>query len=205
MSKAAKRTRLPAPARRSEIVGCALRLADKVGPDRLTTDMIAREIGITQPAIFRHFARKEEIWNAVGVRLGEKFAAAWQAASADERPPADAIKALALAQIGAIRSTPGLIGVLFSRQLHVDNKALRSAINSSQRAFHALLSDAFRTGVASGEFRPDLEPSDAAFLVISVVQSLALRWSLAGKSFDLASEAARLLDAQIVGFRSQGR
>jgi hypothetical protein len=107
-----------------------------------------------------------------------------------------------MAQIGAIRTTPGLIDILFSRELHVANKALRSAINSSQRAFHALLSESLRMGAARGEFRPDLDPCDAAFLVISVIQSLALRWSLAGKTFDLTSEAARLLDAQIVGFAS---
>ena len=71
MRRTTKRTRMPAEARKSEIVDCALKLAGKVGPERLTTEMIAREIGITQPAIFRHFAKKEEIWSAVGVRLGE--------------------------------------------------------------------------------------------------------------------------------------
>lgn len=196
------RTRLPAEARKSEIVDCALRLADKVGPDRLTTEMIAREIGITQPAIFRHFAKKKEIWAAVAERLRENFAAAWRAAAVAGALPKDVIKALALAQIGVIRTTPGLVGILFSRELHVDNAVLRSAINSSQSAFHALLSEAARSGVASGQFRPNLNPSDAAFLVISVIQSLALRWSLAEKNFDLTCEATRLLDALIAGFGS---
>ena len=47
--------RKPAEDRKAEIVATLLALADQIGPDRLTTNDIAREVGLTQAAIFRHF------------------------------------------------------------------------------------------------------------------------------------------------------
>lgn len=43
-------------------------------------------------------------------------------------------------------------------------------------------------------------PDDAAFLILGLVQGLAIRWSISGRSFDLAEEGSRLLDLQLRGF-----
>lgn len=67
------RIRRTAEERKSEIVETTLRLADKVGPDSLTTDHIAQAVGLTQAAIFRHFPSKRDLWEAVATRIGEKF------------------------------------------------------------------------------------------------------------------------------------
>ena len=56
--------RKPAEDRKTDIVEALLRLADQIGPDRLTTNDIAREVGVTQAAIFRHFPTKAELWSA---------------------------------------------------------------------------------------------------------------------------------------------
>jgi hypothetical protein len=47
--------------------------------------------------------------------------------------------------------------------------------------------------------RMTVAPPDAALLVLGLVQGLALRWSLAGRGFDLVAEAHRLLDLQLAG------
>ena len=59
-------SRKPAEDRKADIVEALLRLADRIGPDRLTTNDIAREVGVTQAAIFRHYPSKADLWSAVG-------------------------------------------------------------------------------------------------------------------------------------------
>ncbi len=49
------RVRKSAEDRKAEIVDAALRLADDIGPDRLSTEVLAEAVGISQPGIFRHF------------------------------------------------------------------------------------------------------------------------------------------------------
>ena len=73
--------RRTAEERRSEIVSAALRLADALGPDRLTTEVIAAEVGVSQPAIFRHFRTKQAIWLAVADSVADRMTAAWISAS----------------------------------------------------------------------------------------------------------------------------
>lgn len=195
----AKRSRLPAGERKAEIVETALRLSETAGPDALTTEMIAGAIGLTQPALFRHFPRKEAIWTAVAEKLAVDMSAARAAAVRPGQQPVDAVLAIALAQAGVIASTPGLTAILFSRELHVRNAELRAGMAANQKALCAELAVAIERGKREGAFRADLDVSDAAFLVIGVVQSLSLRWSLTGKRLDMVGETRRLVKLLLAG------
>ena len=62
--------------RKAEIVAAVLRLADEIGPDRLTTNDVARAVDLSQPAIFRHFSTKADLWIAMG-RAGGAVPSDW--------------------------------------------------------------------------------------------------------------------------------
>lgn len=61
--------RKPAEDRKQEIVLTTLKLADKVGPDRLSAAMISKDVGISQPAVFRHFPDMNKLWLAVASHI----------------------------------------------------------------------------------------------------------------------------------------
>jgi AcrR family transcriptional regulator len=194
------RVRKSATTRKTEIVDTALRLADTVGPDRLTTNTIAEAIGLTQPGIFRHFPRKGDIWNAVAERIGALMVKRWEAANRDVADPVERIRATIGAQLRLIKTTPAIPAILFSRELHTKNKGLRTAFFALLKRFHHQIEVAVRDAQAAGRFRPGMAADDAAFLIVGLVQGLAVRWSLSGRSFDLAAEGLRLLDLQLSGF-----
>jgi AcrR family transcriptional regulator len=56
--------RLPADARRREIVHAALRVFSEGSYAGATTAEIAREAGVTEPVLYRHFASKRDLWFA---------------------------------------------------------------------------------------------------------------------------------------------
>ena len=58
-------TRLPTEERQALIVAAAITLAGRNSPDAITTGDIAREVGVTQGALFKHFPSREAIWLAV--------------------------------------------------------------------------------------------------------------------------------------------
>ena len=198
---AAKPARLPAEARKAVIVETALRLSDEAGPELVTTEKIATALGLTQPAIFRHFPKKELIWTAVAEWLEKQMTAVWDEAEAETAAPAAALKRIAMAHVKLLAATPGITAILFSRELHFNNDLLREGLARNQKLFQARLEAPVRRGIDQGEFRAGLDARDAALLVIAVIQSVALRWSLAHRRFDLAGEAERLLELQISGFR----
>ncbi|WP_193370312.1 TetR/AcrR family transcriptional regulator [Pelagibius marinus] len=193
------RVRKTAEARKAEIIDAALRLADRLGPERLTTEAVAQAVGLTQPGIFRHFPTKKDLWEAVAAHVGATMESRWQKARSADAAPLDQIRALIAAQLRLIQSTPAIPAILFSRELHTKNKGLRSAFHGLLGRFHRRVAGLAARARDAGALRGDLDPEDVAFLIIALVQGLAVRWSISGRSFDLAGEGARLLDIQLSG------
>jgi TetR/AcrR family transcriptional regulator len=162
--------------RKAEIVATILALADQIGPDRVTTGAVANEVGVTQAALFRHFPTKAAMWSEL---------------------PVDRIRALIRAQLDQIAATPAMPMLLFSRELNVENAALRTAFHGRLTAFHGHLLREVELGQQSHTLRDDVAAADVAVLLTSLVQGVAIRWSLGARDFGLQAEGLRLLDVQL--------
>lgn len=187
--------RKSADVRRREIVEAVLRLATEVGPDRLTTQAVADAIGLTQPAIFRHFANRETLWVEVARAVAARMRAIWEGTGVPEASPETAIRRLIVAHMSLVAEEPAILAIVFSHELRVANGELAEVF----RGLMAELSGRLRALYASVADRLAATPQDAALLTLGLVQGLALRWSLSGRGFDLVAEAGRLLDLQLAG------
>lgn len=197
--------RKPAEDRKTDIIEALLRLADRIGPDRLTTNDIAREVGITQAAIFRHFPTKAELWSAVGEVIAARLDEAWKQALTANTTPKDRLRALIAAQLCQIEATPALPAILHSRELNVDNAFLRERFGGLLLQYQAHLVANLEGMVAEGTMTPDVRPQDAAVLLTSLVQGIAIRWSLGSRGFPLQAEGLRLLGVQLTLFTCRER
>lgn len=192
-------TRKPTADRRDEIVQAAMRLAAEIGPDRVTARHLGQAVGISQPAIFRHFPTMADLWLAVGAAVVRQLSEAEMDLAGD---PVAALRQMIARHLRHIDQTPAIPAILFSRELHVGNEAMRAhfeRVMANRRAgFAALIG---RAG-AQGLLRPDVVPEDAAALILAAVQGLALRWSLENRRFDLPAEGMRLIDGLIDAMRA---
>ncbi len=195
------RTRKPAAERKKEIVDTAIRLAAECGPDRLTTERLATEIGISQPAIFRHFPAKSDIWEAVGDRICTLMTESSDLA--ESTGPTDRLRKMVAAQLAFIETTPAVPAILFSRELHSENEKLRAFFAGLMAQRQQKLAELFKKGIKSGEFNPNIDPDSSAYLVLALIQGLAMRWSLNNRDFDIVEAGTKMLDVQIVGFANR--
>lgn len=189
--------RKPAEDRKTEIVEALLDLADRIGPDRLTTNDIAREVGVTQAAIFRHFPTKAELWSEAGEVIALRLTEAWQQALASGTTPKARLRALIAAQLKQIETAPALPAILHSRELNVDNADLRDRFRGLLALYQGHLVATLEGMVADGSMTRHVRPQDAAVLLTSLVQGIAIRWSLGSRGFALQAEGLRLLDVQL--------
>lgn len=187
--------RKSADVRRREIIEAVLRLAMEVGPDRLTVQAVADAVGITQPAVFRHFANRETLWVEVAQAVAIRMRSAWEAASVDGAPPLDTLRRLIGSQAAIVAAEPSILAIVFSHELRVGNPALATVFRGLMAELTRRLAACFSE---CGE-RAKVSPADGAVLVLGLVQSSALRWALTGRSFDLVGETLRLLDIQLNG------
>lgn len=190
-------SRKPAEDRKVEIIEALLVLADRIGPDRLTTNDIARSVGVTQAAIFRHFPTKAELWSATGEVIAARLGNAWHQAIAQSGTPKARLRALIAAQLHQIEQAPALPVILHSRELDMDNPALRHRFRHLLAQYQAHLVDTLSAMIRDGTIRPGIASEDAAILLTSLVQGMAIRWSLGARGFNLPEEGLRLLEVQL--------
>jgi len=189
--------------RRREIVETMLSMAGELGVERVTTRGLAQRLGVTEPALYRHFPEgKSGMWRALADTIGERMQTAWREALGGHFDSATAqLRALIQAQMRLIVDTPALPAILFSRTLHRDNAALRAGLGEVAGRFHAHVQHILEQGIRSGEFRSDLATEDAAWLLISVIQGTAIRWSLLERAFDLERQGSRVLEVALAGLQ----
>ncbi|MBI5163240.1 MAG: TetR/AcrR family transcriptional regulator [Magnetospirillum sp.] len=189
--------RKSASERRSEIILTALRLAADLGPDRITAEAIAKELGVTQPAIFRHFPRKDDIWEAVIGWLGDALAERWAAAMAV--PSELRLNAVLRAQFAFVEAFPALPLVLLSAELHARNDGVRRGVAALMGRFHHTLAAAIAADRDGGAVAAAVDPARAAWMLIAIVQGTAIRWVIGRCGFPLAEEGMSMVATAIQG------
>ena len=123
--------------------------------------------------------------------LGQREAFVHRVAVDEERAGAE----VHLAELAGER-----LGLRVLELERVENDELRRTFVGLMTAFHGILAGQLAAARDTGTVRQDLDPSDGAVLLISLVQGLAMRWSLGGRGFALRPEGVRLLSVQMALF-----
>ena len=101
---------------RDDIVHAATTLLEQTGDeDAFTLRAVARAAGITAPAIYAHFADRDEIKRAVVQRTFSMLAEALRPARAEQAQPVSALYAVCRAYLDFAAAHPNLYRVLFER------------------------------------------------------------------------------------------
>lgn len=142
-------SRLPTEQRRRQIADAAIRIIGERGLRNFTAAQIAREVGIADGTIFRHFKDKDEIVMAAIERLEEVLTPAL--------PPSEGDALVRLGElfrrrVQAVLSQPGIQALVFSDQLgHAAGPEamlrLRLLRQRGLESLRALLGEAERQGI----------------------------------------------------------
>jgi len=196
--------RLPANTRKQEIRQAALRLAFAVGPTQVTTGMIATELGLSQPAIYKHFPSKKEILTDIAHHLGNHITQNTQRAKDSEADPVAKLQMLVLGHLKLVMEYPALPEFMIMRDRKGSHIHLQKTIQAAIMEFRDTLESEVSLAVQAGQFRATLAPADAAALIFGVIQSLVLRMLVTRNPEILATDGSRLLDLQLAGFQAIG-
>ncbi|WP_268920609.1 TetR/AcrR family transcriptional regulator [Shimia sediminis] len=190
------RTRKPASVRKAEITRAALELAFEVGPDRVTTAMIADRLGLTQPAIYKHFPNKDDIWNTVTDDLCQRIDTNIHAANGQPEP-FNRLRRLIMGQLQLLHDHPALPEIMVMRDPNVDATAIRTRVTTCMGGLRAAIHRAISEAQAVDKIRSDLDAEDCTNLLVGVVQGMALRLLRFREPENFLRTGARLLDLQL--------
>ena len=171
---------LPAAERRAVTVEAVVELAAEQNPGEITTAAIADRMHVTQGALFRHFASKDAIWEAVMHWVAERLLARVDRAAAGATSPLAALEAMFLAHVDFVARHPGVPRILFGERQRADDTPAKRRVRTIIARYRERLVDLIERGKAKGECAADLDSDAAAMLFIGSIQGLVMSSMLAG-------------------------
>ena len=163
-------SRLSAPQRRQAVVETACRIFAKGSYHGSTTAQIARETGVTEPVLYRHFASKRELYLACLDEVWVRLRAVWEKALQREADPASSLKAIGRAYLeerGAGRvSLIDLWVQALTEAAH--DPEIRRALRGQVREVHDFVANVIRESQASGGILAERDPDAEAWIFISL-------------------------------------
>jgi len=161
--------RLSAPERRQAVLDAACRIFSEGSYRGTTTAEIARESGVSEPILYRHFASKRELYLACLETAWNDTRARWDERVAAEPDPGRWIPAIAV-EAFEVRSCPAVLADLWVQALSVstEDTVIGAALSAQMREVHDYVAGLIRRSQAAGGVVDARDPEAEAWIFVSV-------------------------------------
>jgi len=194
----------PAPERREAILAAAQQQFARYGFRRTSMEDIAREAGVSRPALYLHFRNKEEIFRSLSAALQETALAAAEAelkgGGSLERRVHAALEAKVVRMLEVVHDSPH-----GAELLDASSRLCGDLAAHSEARLQRMLEEAFREATRSGEIDlrgAGLSASAAAELVRLAAYGLKVPGTDPGDFRRRLTRLARVFFAGLAGERS---
>jgi len=193
---------LPAEERRAITVKTVVELSGEQNPSEITTAAIAKRMGLTQGALFRHFRNKEAILQSVMEWVAERLFSRLEKAAHAKSSPLAALESMFMAHVDFITEHPGIPRILFGELQRVEETAAKRIAQTLIQRYGERLHYFFEQGKICGDLDPTLDNKAAAALFIGTIQGLVMQSLLAGDVSHMRRNAPEVFAIYKRGIRS---
>ncbi|HEY7294754.1 MAG TPA: TetR/AcrR family transcriptional regulator [Dehalococcoidia bacterium] len=189
----------PAEVRRDTLVDAALRVFARTPYRSAGTAEIAREAGVAEPTIYRHFSSKRELYLAALARTCVRVSAAWEQIIASAGRADETLMALGAWYEQSIISDPDPIRLRMRAAAEAEAEDVRALLRTGYADVQRLIAGVIRRGQDEGVFAAAVDPEAAAWLWIGIGQVLDLNVMMGSQPCDpdgpagIGQELLRLL------------
>lgn len=187
--------------RKAQIINSAVGMMSSHGIAGATTARIAADVGISEPALYRHFRNKQEILVAALDQVSARLVMHTASAAGPARNDAERLRMMSAAFYDFVMSHPEETRVLFDAVSATRDVGMRDALHRQFADLLNVVEAVLEQGVGNGAFRPDLDVPLAAWEIFALGITLYFA-SILGFENILTKEKAlaavdRLLDAMV--------
>jgi AcrR family transcriptional regulator len=177
--------------RAQQLLDAALEIIGERGIGGLTLRGVAERVGVTEPALYRHFSGKTQLLHTLFQRAEEEFSESFARLSDSGVDTREALYGFFREVYGRFRRYPGYASLLLSEELHHYGEGLAERMSATIERQVWRLSGYIEEGIAAGRFRPDLDPLSTAQIFLGMVRLEVTRRRLEAVPWD-PEERARV-------------
>ena len=170
--------------RQEQITDAARKTIIKYGSEHVTVRAIAKAVGISEGAIYRHFKSKKDILSLLADHIEADLVRDITRARAKDNPRLEALDSLFRSHLSAIEQRRGVSFQVIAEIISLGDKKLNRKISHAIERYTSSLESLLAEGVKSGEVREDIDLKAAATVLFGIIQGLVNIWALNNYSFD---------------------
>lgn len=194
---------LPADERKAVTVQAVINLAAVQNPNDITTSAIAKYMGLTQGALFRHFSSKDAIWQTVMEWVADCLLTRVDNAAKAAPSPLAALEAIFMTHIDFVSQHPGVPRMLLAELQRAGMTPAKKMVQALLKRYEERLHNLIEQGKLCGELEPTVATAAAATLFIGTIQGLVIRSLLTESPKKMQTDAAGVFAVYQRGVRSK--
>ncbi|HDO27178.1 MAG TPA: TetR/AcrR family transcriptional regulator [Bacteroidetes bacterium] len=180
--------------RQREIIEVALDLIAGKGIQGLTIKNLSKTIGITEPAIYRHFESKTAILMALLDNFREMAEMLSGLMNTFQGSAAEKIGFMFTKMLSLFSETPSMVSVVFSEEIFKNDELLKNKIVEILNLHAQTIEKIIRQGQLENNVRQDIDEKSLTLLVMGSLRLLVKRWDLNNHNFNLIQEGKDLIE-----------
>jgi AcrR family transcriptional regulator len=171
--------------RKDQIVNAAKKLIIKRGSENITVRAIAKEVGLSEGAVYRHFRSKRDILSLLADSIEEDLLGDIKTSSTSSDSYLEILDNIVKGHISTIKQRQGISFQVIAEIISLGDKKLNKRISEIIDKYISSVKSLLSRGVKSGELRKNLDLDGASLLFFGMVQGLVNIWALSNYEFNL--------------------
>lgn len=190
--------RLPEGERRRSILHAALAVLSSEGYSGMTTARVAREVGVAEPILYRHFSSKREMLRALLDEVITRMMAAFRELIEGETDPIAALHRICRAYPELSRRYGREFRIINESVFQAKDPETRERLSRHYNAYRAFLQLLIKKGQRAGGLRKDIPAEVGAWHMIHCALGFLMMQEVR-KDGQSPKELAGLADATLAG------
>ena len=179
--------------RQLQIIDVSIHLISEGGIQELTMKNLSRELGISEPAIYRHFESKQKILITMLESFKHQNKLINKSNAFKELTGIQHLQGIITGVFQKFIENPAISAVIFSEGIFQNESELAEMIQDIMNTNIGFFKKLIQDGQADKSIRSDIGSEELSIIVMGSVRHLVTVWRLSGFSFNLLESGKRLL------------
>lgn len=181
--------------RQKEIIEVSLNLIANKGIQGLTIKNISREIGISEPAIYRHYENKIQILIALLDQFRMTSGKLFREVSELPVGPVEKIDQLFKRHFQVFSENTSWVAVIFAEEIFRNEPILMNKIGDIVNQNDILFQLILKEGQETGEIRNDVRVEHLSIIAMGALRLFVKKWQYSLYDFNLINEGTKFLNS----------